>query len=385
MKILQVNDRYFIRAGIDVFFFKLCALLKQGGIDIATVSLEHADNLKGTVDREYFLKKHDMQKRFQDILCSENPDVVHFHSIHRLGRLFPFRCDIPLVVQLSDYYLLCPHSTCYTIFLKECRPNYPYSCIRNACVSRRLLFPEAAIQYIATRKFLRSRADKYIAISDYLARKCIDTKMCPPDKISVMYPFTFVQPHDAYRESTEYVHTVLFVGRLVREKGIQFLIKAMAYLRQCSNLQLKIVGEGYYAATVQRLLKKYNLIDRTVIINRWLSHAEILREIGHSSVVVVPSVWPEPFGYIGIDALAMGKPVVACSVGGIPEWLQNGDNGFLVSPKNSKGLAECIRKIITDEEMRKRYGNQGRDFVFNKFSPRIYLSQISSLYESLVH
>jgi glycosyltransferase involved in cell wall biosynthesis len=92
-------------------------------------------------------------------------------------------------------------------------------------------------------------------------------------------------------------------------------------------------------------------------------------------LVVVPSLWPEPFGLVGPEAMAHGIPVVASRVGGIPEWLDDGEVGFLVEPGDVQGLADRINRLLFDRPLARRLGQRARAVAGNRFTVPGYVDR----------
>jgi glycosyltransferase involved in cell wall biosynthesis len=95
----------------------------------------------------------------------------------------------------------------------------------------------------------------------------------------------------------------------------------------------------------------------------WVSPAERLDLFHRSRVLAFPALWQEPFGLIGLEALAAGLPVVASDAGGIPSWLVPGEGGLLVPPGDSARLADALRSLLDDEPLRARLGERGPEIA----------------------
>jgi glycosyltransferase involved in cell wall biosynthesis len=113
------------------------------------------------------------------------------------------------------------------------------------------------------------------------------------------------------------------------------------------------------------------------------SREELFSLYTEATLVCVPSIWPEPFGKVGIEAMSVGRPVIASDVGGIGEWLDDGETGFLVPPQNEEILAEKIHTLLEDTErtllMSKRAVKRAQDF-----SVEHYVTQVVALYEEMI-
>ena len=99
-----------------------------------------------------------------------------------------------------------------------------------------------------------------------------------------------------------------------------------------------------------------------------------------STVVVVPSVTPESFGMVGIEAMSYGKPVLAFDVGGISEWLKHEETGFLLKPRDEQDLAEKLNLLLGDRTLAVSMGTKGRERVETYFTPE---NHVTSLLDSV--
>lgn len=170
-------------------------------------------------------------------------------------------------------------------------------------------------------------------------------------------------------------HRLLFVGRITPVKGLEVLLKAMARL----DIPLDICGEGWGLPRSERLATRLGLQNR-VTFHGAEAPDTISRRYASTSVVVVPSLWPEPFGLVGLEAMAHGRPVVGSATGGIPEWLTDNETGFLVPPGNPRALAVAVDRLVADHTLAGRFGRRGAEVARDQFSPSHYLDAVASAY-----
>jgi glycosyltransferase involved in cell wall biosynthesis len=146
--------------------------------------------------------------------------------------------------------------------------------------------------------------------------------------------------------------SVLFLGRMTPLKGGDLLIDAIAQAsrRLGRALRLTLGGDGPERERWQALALRLGIDAR---FPGWLDAAGRDGAIRRATLVAVPSVWPEPFGLTGLEAASMGVPAVAFDVGGIREWLTDGENGLLApgSPPDASALADTITRAISDPSM----------------------------------
>jgi glycosyltransferase involved in cell wall biosynthesis len=156
---------------------------------------------------------------------------------------------------------------------------------------------------------------------------------------------------------------VLFVGRLVKQKGLEYLLRAIYYatsIPEFSKLELKIVGDGYLQPLLERLCKNYLIKNVEFESTKpWKTRPELAKLYQGASVVVVPSI-EEPFGMTALEALACERPVVASDTGGLQEMITHNVNGFLAQPRDDLDLAQWLMALLSNRDLRTRLGKAGR-------------------------
>jgi glycosyltransferase involved in cell wall biosynthesis len=176
---------------------------------------------------------------------------------------------------------------------------------------------------------------------------------------------------------------VLFVGRLVKQKGVEYLLRAVYYARQrLPDIRVKIVGDGELRPMLERLCKNFMIADKVEFLG-WREGPELVRLYQGASLVVVPSIY-EPFGMTAIEALACERPVVASDVDGLYDLVQHGVTGYQVKPGKPLDLAQWIMTLLCDPGLRERMGKAGRRFVLdNGYSWPKIAAQYVKFYEEL--
>ena len=191
----------------------------------------------------------------------------------------------------------------------------------------------------------------------------------------------------------------VFVGRVTRQKGIVHLLEAARHIDKRVRLVL-CAGEADTAdlkAEVEALAKVIEAERGGLTwIQKMLPRPDLIQVLSHASVFVCPSIY-EPFGIVNLEAMACGAPVVASAVGGIPEVVDDGTTGFLVSfepdgtpmgaPKDREGfaraLARRINELCADPELARKMGEAGRRRVEDHFAWSTIARQTARLYEQL--
>ncbi len=168
----------------------------------------------------------------------------------------------------------------------------------------------------------------------------------------------------------------MFAGRLVHEKGVNVLIRAAREV----DAEFIICGDGRLLEPMRRLARRCGVNGR-VSFKGWISSERLAEELANASVVVVPSLWPEPFGLVGIEALAAGRPVIASATGGVADWLDDEISGRCVKPGDVDDLARALNQLLADPDRQRAMGMAGREAVSSRFSAERHFAAVIEAYQ----
>jgi glycosyltransferase involved in cell wall biosynthesis len=248
---------------------------------------------------------------------------------------------------------------------------------------RRLCGFEDSFRSVRTRaenRFMMERFARLLPVSDYVRDVMVGNGFDPAG-LRVARNFTRVAPVTAAVDPNR----VLFVGRPTPEKGLLELVRAVG--RTSAKPVLHIVGGGSAAWSGPYLGEVASEASRLgVRVERqdWCVGAELALAYARSSVVAFPSVWPEPFGLVGIEAMAHGKPVVAFSCGGVREWA--GPETAFTHPVGDIGaFAGSLDRLLGDRSLRERMGEAARAEAARRFSADAYMDRLLGLYAEVVN
>ena len=174
---------------------------------------------------------------------------------------------------------------------------------------------------------------------------------------------------------------VLYAGRLSVEKGVEWLLRALA--RTTAGAVLDIAGTGERDADLRRLAAELGIAARVNFLG-WVDEAGVDRLMAGTRMVVFPSVWPEPFGLVAPEAMACGVPVIGSRVGGIPETVRDGHNGLLVEPNDVPGLAAAVDRLAGDPALAERLGRNGRRDAAERFGLDDHMRQLAAVYAKAI-
>ena len=169
---------------------------------------------------------------------------------------------------------------------------------------------------------------------------------------------------------------ILYVGQLIRGKGVDLMLEALA--RLTVPWRATIVGDGNDGAMLKDLAASLRIAE-CVRFTGWADDPETF--FADCDAAVFPSRWQEPFGLSGAEAQAHGVPVAAFDVGGVREWLEDGVSGFAVPEKDLSALAEKLELFYREPELRKKMGDAGRERMRRRFSAERFLAATEALAE----
>ena len=251
---------------------------------------------------------------------------------------------------------------------------------------------------------LMQRADKLIIQNDSLKERLIAMGKVTPEKITVIYPGTDtsefrpdISTSDIKkRYGFEGRMTILFVGRIVPYKGVEYLVRAadivvndfgyrdvlFLLIGPLAEHGMDKVEHGDYIANIFSFIKGSDL-ETNVKLTGAVPSDDLTRLFAACDIFVLPSV-AETFGMVVSQAMASAKPVIGTRVGSIPVQIKDGWNGYLVEPANERQLAEKIKYLIGHPEQRKRMGLNGRKFAEDEFDWSRVTEQTLDVYQSVI-
>lgn len=175
---------------------------------------------------------------------------------------------------------------------------------------------------------------------------------------------------------------MLFVGRLVPQKGVVLLLRALSVvLRRCPDANLVVAGDGEMELLLKRITRYLGIPHRVSFVS-WRTGEELVDLYRQAQFVVIPSYY-EPFGIVALEAMACGRPVIASCTGGLDEIIEDGVNGYLVPVADHLKFAQRMVTLIQDPARRETMGEAAR-LRAAEFSWVNTGAQTLSLYDDLV-
>jgi len=309
------------------------------------------------------------------------PDVVHAHDWALWDADGEQEFRYPVLRSLHGFTFACAAGLKYFRDDETCtRPHGPgcfASAIVRGCPHR--LDPRPFVTgYRRLNQVLpRLRREGRLALHSRYMRDVALANGLPPARCELVLPFVQrpAAPEPAPRSGET---TIAFVGRVIPEKGLDVLLQALASTREAWD-RLLVLGDGWDRPRCERRARRLGLARKVAFLGHRNSD-DVAATLAKAHVVAVPSRWPEPFGIVGLEAMAHARPVIAGRVGGIPEWLDDGTTGLLVPPGDSGALARALTSILGDAARGERMGLEGWRRV-DRFSPEKHLEALVGAYE----
>ncbi len=305
-------------------------------------------------------------------LCSKYKiDIVHGQSPSSYGYAILRRGDVPFVVTL--------HATsfgeieaCLDVHLSFLNKNFIIE-----AVSEMLLTFLTYIEYKC--------ADKVIGVSKATAEEAARFYHLSKERIVAIYNGIDLPSFTDFRvENEKEEHTILSVGRFTWRKGFKYLIEAIPnVLSEYPDAKLLLVGDGDQRPSLQRHVRKLG-VENSVLLLGKVSLQKLYSLYCKASVYVHPAIY-EPLGITILEAMSMGKPVVATKIGGIPEIVTDGVEGLLVEPGNSLQIARAINNLFSDSSSRRRFGVNARERVETEFTWEAIAQKTLEFYTKLLN
>jgi glycosyltransferase involved in cell wall biosynthesis len=261
--------------------------------------------------------------------------------------------------------------------------------------------PHPAMVYYGRRiaayfkNYVKQNAAHFVAVSEK-ARDVLELEGVEPEKISVIpagIDTTVFKPSEKSQDLIAKYNLknkdaiILFVGRLVWEKGIIDLILAVHNVLKQYDVTLLIAGKGPLKKSILRLAAKLNIKTNLVLLGS-VDYFDMPTIYNLADIFCLPSIpieiWQEQFGYVLIEAMSCGIPVVASNTGAIPEIVMHNKTGILVPPADRFALSEALETLIEDAHKRKTFSANARAHAVKNFDALKIAQKLAGVYKKVV-
>jgi glycosyltransferase involved in cell wall biosynthesis len=393
MRQLWVHERFGALGGAEANIQVTAAEFKRRG---HTVGLLHGaptgkqeDAWRALFEERFELppaEQADAAAAVRTIVERFNPDVVYVHRLNGLELLAGLvAAGRPVVRMVHDHDLYCMRSYKYHYFSRKIcdRALSPYCifpCGGIVAKNHDGGFPLKLVSYEAKRRELElHRKFARLIVATRYMREQLAANGIAAEKIDIHAPVP-ATPASALHSSFDARNRIVFAGQLIRGKGVDVLLEALARVRE--PFECEILGDGGHRPHCEALAQRLGLRDR-VRFHGFVPQEKILEFYSHATTAVMSSVWPEPFGATGLEAMRHGLPVVAFDAGGISEWLMDGWNGFLVPWMDRAQFAARVEQLLRDKALARKLGERGRYWVRVHYGFSDYVDGLERLFRRL--
>ncbi|GBO52368.1 glycosyltransferase [Pseudanabaena sp. lw0831] len=309
--------------------------------------------------------------------------------LHEGEMVLDLKDQCPTVYTAHNHHPYCPSGSKYL-------PHYAAVCDRkmsvigctwghliDGCGSRRptKIISNFKRAYSALDALLKLKTT-VIANSDYVRSQLLANGLPESQVITLRCGIAATSyNHEPLSRTVHAQKRILFAGRIVPDKGLDWLLKTIPILD--SDIHLDIAGEGWAMPQVRQLAEDLQICDR-VTWHGWCQKEKLEELYRQSFAVIFPSVWPEPAGLVTLEAYVRFRPVIASDVGGIPEHVQDGKTGILVEPNNIQQLAAAIEDLADNFDKARAIGIAGNALFHSEFTLAIHAQRLKKIYDSAI-
>lgn len=379
MKILMINEKYSSEGGSEYYLWAVVEGLRKRGHEVFVI---YDEKKFAESSQNLFYVPFLNTKAVLEIVYKVQPNVINLQNVFN-NDLYRFLPNLfPTVRFVHDHRTYSPGSSSMHFRSNTiCEEPLSWShqilyAYLEKCMSRN---PFKIVALIKKRKELlqlQNNLKKVMVNSNYVLGR-LEQNGVKKDLLEVVPLFADLP--DSKRKIVKPERAViLYCGRLFIEKGVEYAIKAMKKV----EAELWILGTGWDEERLKNITKEEGLADKVKFFG-WVNYEDLSSYYRVCDFLVMPSIWPEPFGLSGIQAMRMGKSVVAFNVGGIKDWLKDGQVGYLVERSNQSKLEEKMNLLVKDKNLAKKLGEQARIWVEEKFTLEKHLVRLEEIYQEV--
>jgi glycosyltransferase involved in cell wall biosynthesis len=380
--------------GLTVYLSQLIAGQRAQGCDIAVVGLTRGSTEETTGhDGSYLLKsfryryRPEVAAELLRIVDQEKPDIIHLHSMPTLHPIVVrrLRAARPVVWMFHDVTPVCFRRTKLLPDGRQCTHRLGFGCVLRGCHRPGDMegLRDDVLRVLSHPLYLRLyRTMPALMVPSSYLKGVLVANGIAADRISVVPLFSRFEATGTPASNGNEPPGILFVGRLNAEKGILSLVEMLARLSG-ERWQATIVGDGPLRDRTRELADRRGLGGRLEFVGEAAAD-DLASHYRACDIVVLPSLAPESFGMVGVEAMSFGRPIVAFDSGGVAEWLRDGVNGYAVPPGDTDALAAAVRRLLRDAVLRADLGQAGLRLQRERFTQTCHLDSIFNLYRRVI-
>ena len=384
MRVLFLHNRYQIRGGEDITLETEMRLLRESGheVDLYEETNLDIESLASKISTALSVHyNHEQTQKVAARIREFRPDIVHAHNLFPKITVAAYDAcieeKVPVVQTMHNYRAICANGLLLRngTPCEKCVSGSPFHALAYRCYKNSRIGSAAVARMVAYQRrsqVWNKKVNAIVAITPFAKQKFVAAGIS--EKKIIVKP----NPTEDYLQDFQQIpkdNFVLFVGRLSEEKGILSLVKAWRNM----PLPLKILGAGPLEGALR------DVASDQVHFVETKSRQEVLSSIRQATALILPTVCYEGgFPMVLAEALCLETPVIASQIGGIPDYLEHGKNGFLLPPGDFSGLAERLDLLLKNPALRSEIAAAGRNVYEEHFHPRHHLQNIMEIYQTVI-
>jgi glycosyltransferase involved in cell wall biosynthesis len=407
MRVLQIHKFFYPHAGSETVLFHTRELLASHGHEVIDFAMEHPNNVASPYSghfaprRDYVDRSRPLPSRARDALSSvysigarhklrkllqeTRPDVAHMHIVYHQLTLSIVdelaQQGIPSVMTLHDYKIGCPAYVMYRDGepCSLCTSGPVENVLLHRCIkgSRAASLLAAVEARTARVRGSYRKVDAYVAPSAFAGRVATATGV-DPRTVHVIPNFLPASEIGEPVTVLDRQPRFFFAGRLEEVKGVREMLDV--YSGDDARLgTLVLAGAGGELESEVQAASESN--PSVEYLGR-LSRDEVLMQMRRSRALLVPSRWHENNPMSLLEARAIGVPVICTDMGGLPEMVENGLDGLVVSRASATSLAAAIVRLAEDSELAQEMGRRGHERFLAENTPDVHYERLMAAYEA---
>lgn len=400
MRILQISDKAPHDGGAGAYVAGMAAQLEAHGHRVDNLRLEDGiptgpgQTAPGTLGHRLPTSYGPIQGRrlrhtLRLALAATRPELVHVHECFTTFSavlLSELRRYGPVVGTLHDVRPFCYLMTRrFTPTGAVCVRRCGITCFSSGCVQ-----PAAASDFLRLpRRWLVDRMnleawrnlDRVVVPSTYLYELALQHGL-PASKLRLVPHGTAVPSRPPRKAEGSDPALIVFLGGLIDYKGPGLLVEALAHIRERSWHAI-LLGEGPMRGALEHAVERLGLRERVSLPGYVADRGKVDEFLTRARLLALPSLVPESFSLAGIEALAMGTPVVSFGLGGVREWLSDDVNGLIAADGDARDFAQRMARLLDDPALAETLGKRGHELVTERFSTARMVNGLLAVYGEL--
>jgi glycosyltransferase involved in cell wall biosynthesis len=382
MRILLANESKAGAGGVETYLSAIADGLRSRGHDVALLFANSAgDTGPTTISAAESWSVADAGLTAAIAKAKQwKPDVCFAHNMRDLDIDAALLDAGPVVKMMHGYFGTCVSG--HKAFLwptpvpcdRTCGPACLIHYVPRRCGRRSPVDLVSSYRWATRQRSLFPRYESLVVASGHMRNEYV-AHGCQSDRVHAIALFAVTA---AASSASHPAIDVLFLGRMTDLKGPSLLLDACNRAAHTLGRRVSLVmaGEGPLEASLRARASRLPDVDAG--FPGWVDPPTRTMLFGRARLLVVPSVWPEPFGLVGLEAAACGVPAVAFDVGGIGEWLTDGVNGRMVAAGDTAAMGDAIASLLSDRARRMRFADGARAAAA-RLSPEAHFSRLEAV------